>query len=87
MGSLVCCPELNTVEPRGAALQMALFIGRNRKYLRPAEDLTRWHVDDRGGLGGGEPGDQWANSPTAIISYALAHPFARGFFLGFGRCR
>jgi nitrite reductase/ring-hydroxylating ferredoxin subunit len=37
-----------------AALQMALFIGRNRKYLRPAEDLTRWHVDDRGAFLGRE---------------------------------
>jgi hypothetical protein len=33
-----------------AALQMALFIGRNRKYVRAEEDLARWSVDDRTGF-------------------------------------
>ena len=26
---------------------MALFIGRNRKYVHAGEDWARWHVDDR----------------------------------------
>jgi nitrite reductase/ring-hydroxylating ferredoxin subunit len=30
-----------------AALQLALFIGRNRKYVRPQEDVARWSVNDR----------------------------------------
>jgi hypothetical protein len=29
-------------------LQLALFIGRNRKYVRPGNELARWRVDDRG---------------------------------------
>ena len=31
-----------------AALQLALFIGRNRKYVRAEEDVSRWSVNDRG---------------------------------------
>jgi len=30
-----------------AALQMALFIGRNRKYVRAEDDVARWRVNDR----------------------------------------
>jgi nitrite reductase/ring-hydroxylating ferredoxin subunit len=30
-----------------AALQLALFIGRNRKYVRADEDVARWSVNDR----------------------------------------
>jgi nitrite reductase/ring-hydroxylating ferredoxin subunit len=40
------CEEQPDLWPR-AALQMALFIGRNRKYVHSDEDMTRWHVDDR----------------------------------------
>lgn len=32
---------------RHAALQLALFIGRNRKYVRTDEDVSRWSVNDR----------------------------------------
>ena len=30
-----------------AALQLALFVGRNRKYVRADEDMARWPVEDR----------------------------------------
>jgi nitrite reductase/ring-hydroxylating ferredoxin subunit len=40
------CEERPDLWPR-AALQLALFIGRNRKYVRPDEDIAQWHVDDR----------------------------------------
>ncbi len=30
-----------------AALQLALFIGRNRKYVRADEDVVRWSINDR----------------------------------------
>jgi nitrite reductase/ring-hydroxylating ferredoxin subunit len=30
-----------------AALQLALFVGRNRKYVRAEEDVARWSVNDR----------------------------------------
>jgi hypothetical protein len=40
------CEERPDLWPR-AALQLALFIGRNRKYVRCSEDVTRWHVDNR----------------------------------------
>ncbi|MGD0189431.1 MAG: Rieske (2Fe-2S) protein [Rhizomicrobium sp.] len=30
-----------------AALQLALFIGRNRKYVRAEEEVSRWRVNDR----------------------------------------
>jgi nitrite reductase/ring-hydroxylating ferredoxin subunit len=30
-----------------ALLQMALFVGRNRKYVQADEDASRWRVDDR----------------------------------------
>jgi len=40
------CEERPDLWPR-AALQLALFIGRNRKYVRPGEDGARWQVADR----------------------------------------
>ena len=40
------CEERPDLWPR-AALQLALFVGRNRKYVRAAENRGRWHVDDR----------------------------------------
>ena len=39
------CEERPDLWPR-AALQLALFIGRNRKYVRCNEDLAQWNVDD-----------------------------------------
>ena len=40
------CNERPRLWPR-AALQLALFVGRNRKYVRPDGDGTRWRIDDR----------------------------------------
>ena len=40
------CDERPDLWPR-AALQLALFIGRNRKYVRPGKDGARWQVADR----------------------------------------
>jgi hypothetical protein len=40
------CDERPDLWPR-AALQLALFIGRNRKYVRADEDMARWRVEDR----------------------------------------
>jgi nitrite reductase/ring-hydroxylating ferredoxin subunit len=40
------CSERPDLWPR-ALLQMALFAGRNRKYVRVEEDEARWRVDDR----------------------------------------
>ncbi|HEX4078632.1 MAG TPA: Rieske (2Fe-2S) protein [Rhizomicrobium sp.] len=33
-----------------ALLQLALFVGRNRKYVNDAEAVERWRVDDRAGF-------------------------------------
>ncbi len=40
------CDERPDLWPR-AALQLALFIGRNRKYVGADEDVARWRVEDR----------------------------------------
>ncbi|HJU18246.1 MAG TPA: Rieske 2Fe-2S domain-containing protein [Stellaceae bacterium] len=40
------CAERPDLWPR-AALQMALFVGRNRKYVGMAGDAAQWHVADR----------------------------------------
>jgi nitrite reductase/ring-hydroxylating ferredoxin subunit len=40
------CDERPDLWPK-AALQVALFIGRNRKYVRPGNEMARRHVDDR----------------------------------------
>ena len=40
------CEERPDLWPR-AALQLALFVGRNRKYVRCSEDIAQWNVDDR----------------------------------------
>ena len=40
------CDERPDLWPR-AALQLALFVGRNRKYARLDGDGARWRVDDR----------------------------------------
>jgi nitrite reductase/ring-hydroxylating ferredoxin subunit len=37
-----------------AALQLALFIGRNRKYVHTEEDVLRWQVNDRANFISGE---------------------------------
>ena len=40
------CDERPDLRPR-AALQLALFLGRNRKYVRADVGESQWHVDDR----------------------------------------
>ena len=40
------CDQRPDLWPR-AALQLALFIGRNRKYVRCSDDMAQWNVDDR----------------------------------------
>jgi nitrite reductase/ring-hydroxylating ferredoxin subunit len=40
------CIQRPDLWPR-ALLQMALFAGRNRKYVRAGEDTARWRVEDR----------------------------------------
>ena len=40
------CTQRPDLWPR-ALLQMALFAGRNRKYVRVEEDAARWRVEDR----------------------------------------
>jgi nitrite reductase/ring-hydroxylating ferredoxin subunit len=40
------CEDRPDLWPR-ALLQLALFIGRNRKYVRGDEDASRWRVNDR----------------------------------------
>jgi nitrite reductase/ring-hydroxylating ferredoxin subunit len=46
------CEDRPGLWPR-AALQLALFIGRNRKYVRADENVARWQVDDRAAFIGG----------------------------------
>jgi hypothetical protein len=46
------CDERPDLWPR-AALQMALFVGRNRKYVRADEDEGRWRVEERRAFLGG----------------------------------
>src|ERR1043166_7986018 len=41
------CEESPELRPR-ALLQLALFVGRNRKYVDPEEDMAPWRVADRG---------------------------------------
>ena len=40
------CEERPDLWPR-ASLQLALFVGRNRKYVHANDDMAQWHVDDR----------------------------------------
>jgi len=40
------CDQRPDLWPR-AALQLALFVGRNRKYVRPGEEIAQWHVENR----------------------------------------
>jgi nitrite reductase/ring-hydroxylating ferredoxin subunit len=41
------CEDRPDLWPR-AALQLALFLGRNRKYVRLTDELARWRVGDHG---------------------------------------
>jgi nitrite reductase/ring-hydroxylating ferredoxin subunit len=40
------CEDSPDLWPR-AALQLALFIGRNRKYVRCSDETAQWKIDDR----------------------------------------
>jgi len=47
-------------------VQLALFIGRNRKYVRSGGDLARWNVDDREAF--------WANATKALYDHGIPEP-------------
>jgi nitrite reductase/ring-hydroxylating ferredoxin subunit len=50
----------------GALLQLALFIGRNRKYVRGDEDASRWHVEDRSAF--------LAREQSALYDHGIVEP-------------
>jgi hypothetical protein len=45
---------------------LALFIGRNRKYVCPNEDATRWCVEDRGAF--------LADATKALYDHGIPEP-------------
>ncbi|MGH7097914.1 MAG: Rieske (2Fe-2S) protein [Stellaceae bacterium] len=59
------CEENLDLWPR-AALQMALFVGRNRKYVGAAEDAKGWRVEDRAGF--------LAAEDKALYDHGIAEP-------------
>jgi hypothetical protein len=59
------CDERPDLWPR-AALQLALFIGRNRKYVRAVDDEPRWRVNDRGGF--------LAGATNALYDHGIPEP-------------
>jgi nitrite reductase/ring-hydroxylating ferredoxin subunit len=59
------CEDRPDLWPR-AALQLALFIGRNRKYVRVGNELDRWRVGDRGAFLADEEG--------ALYDHGIAEP-------------
>jgi nitrite reductase/ring-hydroxylating ferredoxin subunit len=59
------CEERPDLWPR-AALQLALFIGRNRKYVRTDKDMARWRVDDRRGFLG--------DATNALYDHGIPEP-------------
>ena len=59
------CDDRPDLWPR-ALLQLALFIGRNRKYVRGDEDASRWEVKDRG--------EFLAREQTALYDHAIVEP-------------
>jgi nitrite reductase/ring-hydroxylating ferredoxin subunit len=59
------CEERPDLWPR-AALQLALFIGRNRKYVRAVDDEARWHVGDRRGF--------FAGATQALYDHGIPEP-------------
>ena len=59
------CSERPDLWP-GAALQLALFIGRNRKYVRCSEDIAQWNVADREAF--------WANETKALYDHGIPEP-------------
>jgi nitrite reductase/ring-hydroxylating ferredoxin subunit len=59
------CEERPDLWPR-AALQLALFVGRNRKYVRAGEEEARWRVDDRRTFLG--------DATTALYDHGIPEP-------------
>ena len=59
------CEERPDLWPR-AALQLALFIGRNQKYMRAVDDEARWHVGDRPGF--------FAGATQALYDHGIPEP-------------
>ena len=47
-------------------MQLALFVGRNRKYVRAAENGDRWHVDDRPAF--------FAGATKTLYDHGIAEP-------------
>ena len=59
------CEERPDLWPR-AALQLALFIGRNRKYVHDDQDGARWRVDD--------PQAFLAGAATSLYDHGIPEP-------------
>jgi nitrite reductase/ring-hydroxylating ferredoxin subunit len=59
------CEERPDLWPR-AALQLALFIGRNRIYVGAVDDEPRWRINDRGGF--------LAGATNALYDHGIPEP-------------
>jgi len=59
------CSERPDLWPR-TALQLALFIGRNRKYVHCSEDMAQWKVADREAF--------LANKTKALYDHGIPEP-------------
>ncbi|MFL5267304.1 MAG: Rieske (2Fe-2S) protein [Stellaceae bacterium] len=59
------CDERPDLWPR-AALQLALFIGRNRKYVRTDQDGARWRIED--------PGAFLADATKGLYDHGIPEP-------------
>ena len=59
------CEDRPDLWPR-AALQLALFIGRNRKYVRDGDEMARWRVED--------PGAFLARETRALYDHGIPEP-------------
>jgi nitrite reductase/ring-hydroxylating ferredoxin subunit len=59
------CDERPDLWPR-ALLQLALFVGRNRKYVRAVDDEARWRVGDRRGF--------FAGATQALYDHGIPEP-------------
>ena len=59
------CEDRPDLRPR-ALLQLGLFIGRNRKYVRGDEDVERWRVGDRGAF--------LAHEQAALYDHGIVEP-------------
>jgi nitrite reductase/ring-hydroxylating ferredoxin subunit len=59
------CEDRPDLWPR-ALLQLALFIGRNRKYVRGDEDASQWRVSDRSAF--------LAREQTALYDHGIVEP-------------